>query len=84
MAKQKRPASKPNPTRGGPDDGRLNLRVPPDLVKRLDALGERRADIPELRLAGSIDRSKVARVALLRGVEALERETARTDGGRAL
>ncbi len=59
------------------------MRVPADLVKRLDALIPKAGRIPECALLGSMDRSKVARVALLRGVEVLERETAKGEGGRA-
>lgn len=65
------------------DEPRVNVRVTPDLLERLDALIGRADRIPECRLLGSMDRSKVARVALLRGVEVLERETAKPEGGRA-
>jgi hypothetical protein len=62
---------------------RVNVRVTPDLLGRLDALMGKADRIPECALLGSIDLSKVARVALLRGVEVLERETAKPEGGRA-
>jgi hypothetical protein len=64
------------------DEPRVNVRVTPDLLERLDALIAKADRIPECRLSGSPDRSKVARVALDRGIEVLERETARPDGGR--
>lgn len=63
-------------------DGRVNVRVPLDLVKRLDALIPKAARLPECALLESMDRSKVARVALLRDVEVLERETAKVESGR--
>jgi hypothetical protein len=63
-------------------DARVNVRVTPDLLERLDALIGRSDRIPECRLLGSMDRSKVARVALLRGVEVLERETSKPEPGR--
>lgn len=63
-------------------DSRVNVRVPLDLVKRLDALIPKAARLPECALLESMDRSKVARVALLRDVEVLERETAKGESGR--
>ena len=57
-------------------EARLSIRVPAELVRRLDALQARVARLPECAHLGTIDRSKVARVALLRGVAALEGETA--------
>ena len=61
-------------------DSRVNVRVPLDLVKRLDALIPKAARLPECALLRSMDRSNVARVALLRGVEVLWRETSKGDG----
>ncbi len=57
-----------------PQDDRLNLRIPPDLMHRLKALEAKAASIRELQTVGTIDRSKVAKAALVRGVEALEAE----------
>lgn len=59
-------------------EARVNVRVSLDLLKRIDALIPKVRTLPELALlSDSVDRSKVARVALLRGVAALEAETAR-------
>jgi len=65
------------------EEPRVNIRVPLDLLERLDALIERADRIPECRLLGSIDRSKVARVALARGIDVIERETAKPGAGRS-
>jgi len=60
-----------------PKESRVNVRVPGVLVARLDALIPRVRALPECSLLGTIDRSKVARLALARGVEVLEREVGR-------
>ncbi len=50
----------------------LSIRVPQSLIKRLDALIPTVAGDPWHHAASSVSRSDVARVALLRGIEALE------------
>ena len=66
-----------------PESDRVNVKVDPDLVRRIDALTRKASSLPELSIMGTIDRSKVARLAIKRGVEALEREAAKADGDRA-
>jgi hypothetical protein len=56
----------------------VNVRVPEDLLRRVDALQSKIGHLPEVALLGTMDRSKVLRVALLRGVAALEAEVAKT------
>lgn len=65
-------------------ESRLNVRVPADLVSRLDALIPKVTHLPECALLGTLDRSKVARVALLRGVAALEAAAQRAKRGDRL
>lgn len=66
-----------------PLDDRLNLRVSPDLMRRIRALEGKAATIRELQGAGTIDRSKVAKAALIRGLEVLEVEAGIVKPGAA-
>ena len=52
----------------------LTLRVPPDLRQRVDSLVPKIESVPHIRAAGRVSRSSVFRMAVLKGVEALERE----------
>jgi hypothetical protein len=61
-------------------DDRVSFRVPGALLERLDALIPKVGRLPELALSGQVSRSDVTRLALLRGIAALEAETR---GGRS-
>jgi hypothetical protein len=50
----------------------ISARVPPDLAKRLDKLKAKLERDPTVRTLGKVNRSMVVKLALLRGVEALE------------
>jgi hypothetical protein len=50
----------------------VSVRVPPDLAKRLDRLVRRIAKDPSVGALGIINKSSVVKLALLKGVEALE------------
>lgn len=65
-----------------PKEGRFNVRVPGDLVRRMDALLPKARAIPECALLGSIRQSAILRVALLRGIAVLEDEVRRAHGKR--
>lgn len=56
------------------DEIPTSVRLPADLVKRLDALIPRLARVPMLAALGSVTRSKLIRLALTRGVGLLESE----------
>lgn len=59
----------------GKDRSILNVRLPKDLCDRIDSLQPLLAEKPDIRLAGSgVTRSTVVRLALQRGLEALETE----------
>ena len=66
-----------------PKDDRLNLRVSPDLMRRIRSLEGKAGSIRDLQAAGTIDRSKIAKAALIRGLEALEIEAGILKPGRA-
>lgn len=58
----------------GPPYG-TQVRLPGDLLARAEALRAAvRATLPELLAAGAVSRSTVIRLALIRGLDALERE----------
>lgn len=59
------------------NDVQLVIRVPTRLAARLDALAVLLAAHPELGLVGRVTRSAVARLALSRGLAALERSARR-------
>jgi hypothetical protein len=66
----------PMPTEGIP------VRVPPELLDRCAALVPALAEVPELRAAaGKMNRAAVLRLALLRGLDAMEAEYGGTKGG---
>jgi hypothetical protein len=56
------------------DEVPTSVRLPADLVRRLDALIPRLERVPALAALGPLTRSKVLRLALVRGVETLEVE----------
>lgn len=60
----------PESRRGTP----ISVRVPPDLAKRLDRLVPRVSKDKSFSTLGIITRSSIIKLALLRGVEALEAE----------
>jgi len=55
--------------------------MPAALAARLDALVPHLAEDPDLAAAGRVTRSMVARLALARGLSALERSKRRRGGG---
>lgn len=55
-------------------DAQVTLRLPAGLVARLDALIPVLEQKPQIAAMGKVTRSKAARLALLRGLDALERE----------
>ena len=72
MAKKKRKKSKK--AAGGRPDVLTSVRLPSKLIDRLDELIPVLEDDPSMMAMGTITRSKVIRLALLRGVEALEED----------
>lgn len=54
----------------------INLRLPPALIARADALLPLAGEAPELAMAGTVTRSDVLRLAVLRGLAQLEVELA--------
>lgn len=58
-----------------------SLRLPEDFVKRADALIKRLGAVPEFAALGDVSRSKVLRLAIAKGLAALEAEHP-TKGGR--
>lgn len=54
-----------------------SVRLPRDIVKRLDALVPRLQRVPAIAALGTLTRSKALRLALVRGVETLEAEYGR-------
>lgn len=52
----------------------INLRLPPALISRADALVSLAGAAPELAMAGTVTRSDVLRLAVLRGLADLEAE----------
>ena len=60
------------------------VRVPAELLARIDLLLPLLREDPELTTTGRVSRSSIVRLAVLRGVEVLERRTAkRTTPGEA-
>ena len=75
------PTPYPRARRGGRptahDDPGTQVRLPDELLDRAEALRAAvRATLPELRAVGAVSRATVIRLALLRGLDALERECA--------
>lgn len=58
----------------GTADVRLSLRVPRELVKRVDGLQPKIARDRAIATLGKVTQSTVLKLALLRGLEALEAE----------
>lgn len=63
------------------DSCNLSIRVLKALVDRLDGLVPALADDPRMQVLGKVSRSDVARAAMVRGLEELEREY--REGGAA-
>jgi hypothetical protein len=61
----------------------ITLRLPKSLVDRADALIDQLAEDEEALLLGRVSRSIVLRLAVLRGLEALEAQVATRSGARA-
>ena len=55
-----------------------SLRLAPDFITRADALINRIRRVPEYAAMGPMDRSKVLRLAIAKGLEVLETEHAGT------
>ena len=55
-------------------DTQVTMRLPTDLVKRADALIGKLRKVPELKTWGRVSRAAVLRLAILHGLEALEKE----------
>jgi hypothetical protein len=58
------------------------IRLPPKLIERADALVPRLIELPTYQGMGRVDRSAVLRIALSRGLYALEREAGAPRGPR--
>jgi hypothetical protein len=67
-------------------DQLLTLRLPTELVRRLEALASDPAirQLPEIQLLGNVTKSAVTRFALLRGLDQLEAETKSKPKSKAL
>jgi hypothetical protein len=61
----------------------LNIRVSQEVIDRMDALQDFVATLPNAGLQPTITRSTVHRLALLRGLDALEAERAAAEKGRS-
>lgn len=62
----------------------VSMRLPDEVTRRADALVEALAERDEFRAAaGGVTRSTVIRLAILRGLDALEAESRRVDSARA-
>ena len=57
----------------------IGLRLPQAIVDRLDALAPLLAAAPELALSHKVSRSQAIQLAILRGLEVLEREYKQQD-----
>lgn len=53
-----------------------SIRLPDELIARADALVEKLAGNPELALHGKVTRAVILRLAMLRGIEGLEKKGA--------
>ena len=58
------------------NDVATSLRLPAAFIQRADTLAERLKDVPELAATGDVNRSKILRLAIAKGLEALEAEHA--------
>lgn len=54
------------------NESQISLRLPVDMLARLDALAKRLADVPDFAAMGEMSRSKALRLAVTRGLVALE------------
>jgi hypothetical protein len=62
------------------DEIPTSVRLPKDVVRRLDALVPKLERVPTIAALGPLTRSKVLRLALARGLEVLEAEHGRKRG----
>ena len=69
--KRKRPVVQPGPM------PQTTMRIPQALIERADALVPKMNDIPVQRARGTVSRSDVLRLAMARGMAALERMVGR-------
>jgi hypothetical protein len=58
-----------------PNDTQTGLRLPVDLLKRVDEVTDALNRDPETALRGGMSRSDVMRLALVRGLEAIEKQS---------
>lgn len=65
------------------DSAIVTLRLPKALVERADALIPRVREDAEMLVVGRVSRSIVLRLAVLRGLESLERELEQRDAAAA-
>ena len=65
------------PRRPRPPDNPTSVRLTSDILKRVDRLLPKLERDPERRALGKITRSKAIRLAIVRGLDALEGELAR-------
>lgn len=56
------------------NEASTSLRLPEEFIKRADALAKRLRHVPELAATGDVNRSKVLRLAIAKGLAALEAE----------
>lgn len=54
--------------------GKLSLRVPPDVLKRADGLRSKVSRDPSVNPLGQVTRSTVLKLALMRGLDELEKQ----------
>lgn len=64
-------------------DPSITVRVPADWLDRADALARLLSDLEDVRRYAKPTRSMVARLAMLRGLEALERQYVRKSPAKA-
>lgn len=57
----------------------IQVRLPKNVLARVDAFAERLKKDPELEIVGRITRSSVLRLAILRGLEVLEKDRPATE-----
>lgn len=55
-------------------DVSTSLRLPEDFIKRADAMAKRLRNVPEMVATGEVNRSKILRLAIAKGLAEMEAE----------
>lgn len=65
------------------NEQQISLRLPADFLERAESLVAAIASVPDFAAIGEVNRSKVLRLAITRGLEALEAQYGRGASGKA-